>query len=130
MVAPNPIYWPFPVLPPEQQTEQHQKEVRFLEDAHRAGFRPCKFADGEYRIESGDGRTAWVIARGRSRGGAGTRWEVWLNDGTERISSFCADGFDAATEAVSRWARGDDVASESLASEQATRRGALASLTG
>jgi hypothetical protein len=102
-MTPTPIYWPFPVLPPEQRTEQHQKEVRFLEDAHRAGFRPCKFADGEYRIESGDGRTAWVIARGRLRGGVGTRWEVWLNDGIERITSNWADGFDSATTPALDW---------------------------
>jgi hypothetical protein len=106
MTAPAPVFWPFPVLPPEQQTTQHRREVEFLEAAYRDGFRPCKFADGEYRIESPDGRSAWVISRGRLRGGAATRWEVWLNDVMERVSTTWVDGFEAAAEVAQRWVRG------------------------
>lgn len=108
MTAPAPVYWPFAVLPPEQQTAQHRREIAFLEEAHRDGLRPCKFADGEYRIESRGGRSAWVIYRGRTRGGVATRWEVWLNEGDARVASFTADGLDAATAAVLGWARGAD----------------------
>jgi len=110
MTAPNPTYWPFPVLPPEQQSAQHRSEVGFLEEAFRAGFRPCKFMDGEYRIESTDGRSAWVIYRGRLRGGAATRWEVWLNECGERVASFMSDGFEAATGVALQWARGESAA--------------------
>lgn len=105
MTAPAPVYWPFPVLPAEQQSAQHRREIEFLEVTYRDGLRPCKFADGEYRIESTGGRTAWVIYRGRLRGGSGTRWEVWLNDGNERTSTSWADGFDSATATALRWVR-------------------------
>jgi hypothetical protein len=103
MSAPAPVYWPFPVLPHERQTPQHRAEVAFLEQAHRAGLRPCKFADGEYRIGSDGGRAAWVIARGRK--GAVRRWEVWLNDGGERVSSQTVEGFDPAAAVALGWVR-------------------------
>jgi hypothetical protein len=95
------VYWPFPVLPPEQLTLQHRQEIEFLEAAYRAGLRPCKFEDGEYRIGSDEGRSAWVIARGRR--GVLRRWEVWLNDGGERVSSQTVEGFDAAAAVAMGW---------------------------
>jgi hypothetical protein len=104
MSTQTPVYWPFAVLPPEQQTAQHRQEIAFLEEAYRDGLRPCKFTDGEYRIESANGRSAWVIARGRR--GVVRRWELWLNDGQERVSTTWVDGFEAAAAIVLKWTDG------------------------
>jgi hypothetical protein len=104
MTTPQPVYWPFPVIPVEQQTSHHRLEVDFLEAAYRDGYRPCKFADGEYRLESGT-RTAWLIFRGRLRGGQGSRWEVWLNDGGDRVTNTWADGFEPAAAKAFEWVR-------------------------
>ncbi len=94
MIEPNARYWPFPVLPPEQRTAQHWKEVRFLDEALQSGFRPCKFADAEYRVESENNRSGWILYRGRLGGSSQTRWEIWLNDLSERVLSVWVDEFD------------------------------------
>jgi hypothetical protein len=109
MSVQNAEYWPFPVVPAEHRTPQHHAEIAFLDDALREGFQPCKFMDGEYRIEGRNGRSAWVNYRGHARGRTATRWEIWLNAGNERVAAFWTNEFDRATTAALQWVRGGHV---------------------
>jgi hypothetical protein len=100
-------YWPFAVLPLEQQTEEHQREIRFFEKAYQEGFKPCQSSFGYFKATSADGREGWIIQRGPSRGQR--RWEVWLFAAETKKSSFWVDQFDSAAEAVLDWLRGHEV---------------------
>ncbi len=107
----GPNYWPFPVLvSPDKMTEQHRKEIRFLETAYQAGFRPCMYlkGGGEYQARIEQGRDGWIISRGRYRNGVPTRWEVWLNDPSGRIAAYWVDDFDTAAAGVLPWLEGGD----------------------
>ncbi len=100
----NKKYWPFEVLPSEEQTAQHKSEIRFLEKANREGYEV--YADGsDYGAEAANGRAALLIFRGRKG-----CWEVVLSVHNEKIASALFDDFTCASEAVLRWLRGDDAA--------------------
>lgn len=104
----NPVFWPFEVLPREQLTHQHLKEIGFLEDAHAQGYRPCKFVDGEYRAESPDGRTGWIICRGGYTKAGPTRWEIWLNSPNSLRAACWVNDFECAAAMVLGWLQGED----------------------
>ena len=97
------IYWPFEVRPAEARTDQEAREVRFLEQAHREGFRPYRSFVSDYGASSADGRVGYLLVRGRSR------WEAWLGDKSGKIGSLLLDNFDSAAQSVLQWLRGDDV---------------------
>ena len=46
MISDENRYWPFDILPPERRSEQHDREIRFLETADREGYRPYLFGAG------------------------------------------------------------------------------------
>jgi hypothetical protein len=100
------IYWPFKVLPPEKLTEQHQREIRFLEAAFSTGYKPYQDAHGNLGACSHD-REAWIIVRGRRR------WQIflWISEETlHEVLRAHLDDFECAAEAVLHWLRGDDPA--------------------
>lgn len=92
-------YWPFDVLPREQQTEQHRREIRFLETAYRAGYRPYIFGSQQDFGATTEERTAEIIYRGCR----GKHWEVCLSP--FGLSAHL-DDFDYAAQAVLCWLRG------------------------
>jgi hypothetical protein len=94
-------YWPFDVLPPERQTEQHLREIRFLETAYQAGYKP--YMDGFQNFGANAGKRGGIILY---RGCRGKHWEVLLGTAEETILSAHLDDFDYAAEAVLRWLRG------------------------
>jgi hypothetical protein len=96
-------YWPFDVLPPAQQTEQHRQEIQFLEAAYRRGYKPYTFASGNFGATCGE-RGGVIVFRGRKR------WEAIL--GTPEGTSLSAylDDFCYAAEAVLQWLSGVDAA--------------------
>jgi hypothetical protein len=94
-------YWPFDVLPPERQTEQHREEIRFLETAYQAGYKP--YMDGFQNFGATAGERGGVILY---RGCRGKHWEVLLGTTEETILSAHLDDFGCAAEAVLRWLRG------------------------
>jgi len=52
-------FWPFEVLPPEQRTPVHQRQIAFLEEAYSDGFRP--FTDGmNFGATAPSGRGGWL----------------------------------------------------------------------
>jgi hypothetical protein len=96
-------YWPFKVLPLEEQSDQHKEEIRFLEDAYQLGYRPYMFWAGNYSASVENGRLGDIIVRGRSR------WEVMLGGQSNEGGSAFVDEFSSAAKAVLRWLQGDDV---------------------
>jgi hypothetical protein len=109
MPTDGPHYWPFPVLPANMLTEEHRKEIRFLEAAYQAGFHPCKFYEREYQAHIEQGRYGWIIYRGRIHQGGPCRWEVWLDEQPGRVAAYWVDDFDTAASGVLQWLRGGDV---------------------
>ncbi len=101
--------WPFPAIPPDQQTDEHRKEIRFFEDAYREGFKPFEDYAG-YGASSLDGRIANLVRRGRTRDRA-SRWEIFLSapEPDEGLSCLFLT-FEVATEALFRWLRGEPAA--------------------
>jgi hypothetical protein len=100
----NKKYWPFDILPPEEQTAQHKSAIRFLQKAKQEGYEV--YADGsDYGAEAASGRAALLIFRGR-----GGCWETVLSFHDQKIASSIFDDFTCASEAVLRWLRGDDAA--------------------
>jgi len=115
MTESRPVYWPFPVIPLDQQNPWHQQQIRFLETAFTNGFHPCKhYMDGEYYLVGGEGRSAWALYRGRVGNTLVSRWEIWLNGPDGRTATLWVDELDAASEAMTLWLRGGEVG-ESLA---------------
>jgi hypothetical protein len=94
-------YWPFDVLPPERQTEQHRREIRLLEAAYQAGYKPYMFGSQNFGATAG-GRAGEIIYRGCR----GKHWEVCLVNAKELIVSAHVDDFDCAAETLLRWLRG------------------------
>src|SRR3954464_14071704 len=72
-------YWPFPVLPPGQQTPPHKQQVCFVEAAYNEGFRPLVLGSDNYQATAAD-RGGTILARTRQF------WEVSV--GTPDGSSF------------------------------------------
>lgn len=98
-------YWPFEVLGPDALTEEHRKEIRFLETAFAEGFRPCACGP-DFRASSDQGREAWIIWRGRRRQGASTQWEVRLFSEDQSFHCFWLEDFSSIADAVLKWLRG------------------------
>jgi hypothetical protein len=95
-------YWPFDVLPPEQQTELHKSQIRFLRIAYDKGF--CPYDDGlEWGATGCGGITGLILQRGSSRLWWG---EIIWCEADERSGSDYVDNFDCAADAVLRWLRG------------------------
>ncbi len=103
---PAPPYWPFPVIPPEQQTAEHRVEIDFLQEAYTAGYAP---RGNGLEISAGDpnGRFAELFYRGRERGKR--RWEVLLFDAHRRALHCWANDFAAVGAAALAWLGGDAV---------------------
>jgi hypothetical protein len=91
-------YWPFDVLPPERRSEQHCREVDFLETAYDAGYQPYLFHSQNFGATAGE-RTGEIIYRGFR----GKHWEVCLSP-----VGFSAhlDHFVYAAAAVLHWLQG------------------------
>jgi hypothetical protein len=123
MAFDSPEYWPFEVIPPEERTESHWQQVRFLEEAFASGFKPFKYMDGEYVAEAENGRSGWICYRGHHRGPTTTRWEVALSDGKTRAHAFWTEGFAPAAAAVLAWLRGGTAADVLAAVEGHVIRG-------
>lgn len=96
-------YWPFDVLPPAQQTEQHRREIQFLETAYRQGYKPYRFGSENFGANCGE-RGGLIFIRGRKR------WEAILGTAEETSLSAYLDEFSHAAEAVLLWLRGVDAA--------------------
>lgn len=94
-------YWPFEVLPSDQQTEQHRREIHFLEAAADLGYRPYTFGASNFGATNQE-RDGILFVRGRRR------WEVVLGGGERRMLSAYFDDFAAASEAILLWLRGLD----------------------
>lgn len=124
MPTEEPLYWPYPVLPVEQQTEEHRRRIRFLDAALDAGFRPCVYPPEVYFVRSDEPREGWLVWRGRTRQGA-TRWEVWLDETAGRAAAFWADDFDTAAASVLAWLRGGDVVAVVKAAQPHIIRGPM-----
>ena len=96
-------YWPFEVLPPEKRTEQHERELRFLETAHRGGFKAYMSGAGDFGATA-DERSSLIVVRGRNR------WEVVFGTLDAKVASAFVDDFECAAEAVLDWLRGGEAA--------------------
>jgi hypothetical protein len=96
-------YWPFDVVPPEQQTEQHRREIQFLETAHGRGYKPYMFGSENFGASCGE-RGGVIFFRGRKR------WEAILGTADETLLAADVDDFSQAAEAVFLWLRGVDAA--------------------
>jgi len=94
-------WWPFPVISPDRQTEQHKAEIRFLEMATAQGFRPYTFGAEHFGAVADNGREGLVLYRGRSR------WEVVLiGPVNQPANSLCQD-FESAGNVLLNWLRGE-----------------------
>jgi hypothetical protein len=91
-------YWPFDVLPPERWSEQHRREIGFLDTAYQGGYKPYMFGSQNFGAVAGE-RLGEIIYRGCR----GKHWEVCLSP--YGLSAHL-DDFDFAAEAVLRWLRG------------------------
>ncbi len=96
-------YWPFDVLPPAQQTEQHRREIQFLEAAYRQGYNPYTFGSENFGATCRE-RGGVIVFRGRKR------WEAILGTAEQTSLSAYIDEFSHAAEAVLLWLRGVDAA--------------------
>jgi hypothetical protein len=98
-------YWPFSVLPLDEQTEQHKKEIWLLNTATHLGFRAYVFGSN-FGVEDTSGRIGEIIHRGGNR-----RWEILLSASETLAGKKMVDDFDAAARAVLRWLKGEDATS-------------------
>lgn len=76
-MAPEFDTWPFPVLKPEAEWDEFDRDYfAFMRAAYAEGFRPRQERQGS-AIEAGElaGRSAFLMFRGRRNG-----WEPWLGD--------------------------------------------------
>src|SRR5262249_31909256 len=96
-------FWPFDVLPPDQQTDQHKREIAFLEAAHREGFRPWMNRVGDFGATAGE-RGGLIVVRGRK-----CREVILGTSQAKRFSAFVTD-FDSAAKALLSWLRGAEPA--------------------
>ncbi len=96
-------YWPFDVLPPAQQTEQHRREIQFLETAYQRGYKPYMFGSENFGATCGE-RGGVILFRGRKR------WEGNLGTAEETSLSAYLDEFSHAAKAVLLWLGGVDAA--------------------
>jgi hypothetical protein len=93
------VYWPFDVLPIEEQTMQHRREIQFLETAYRDGYRPYTFGSENFGATCGD-RGGVIYFRGQKR------WEAIVGTAERTTLSAYLDDFSHAAEAVLLWLRG------------------------
>jgi len=92
-------YWPFDVLPFNEQSKQHQDEIAFLKAAYQEGFSPYICDAGDLGASYGN-RGALILVRGRSR------WEIVLWDLNRKIPSSFQTDFPRAGNTVLEWLRG------------------------
>jgi hypothetical protein len=92
-------FWPFPVLPRDQQTANHREQLDFLETAFAKGFAPFMFGSENFGASTIH-RKGFVLRRGKQHK------EVWLDEGTERIIAAHVDGFSCAIKAILDWLEG------------------------
>lgn len=105
MLTDERTYWPFPVLSENERTEQHCREIDYLERAYDRGFRPYAFGIGNYSATTNaGGRSGEIFVRGRNR------WEVAVGAGGALAASAYVDDFATAAEAVLSWLGGGDIA--------------------
>jgi hypothetical protein len=95
-------YWPFEVLPTDQQTDHHRHVVAYLKQALAEGFNSYEFDWTSYGASASNGRSGDLIKRGFDR------YEVILKLADEVIASFYVDGFVNASEATLEWLRGQE----------------------
>lgn len=107
-------YWPFSVLPVDEQTDLHKQEVHLLEEAYLAGYRPYVFGGENFGL--GDEQARWIefIWRGRAIGEP--CWEPLLYDGGQHYpngllvggseSECVLLGIEFLWEVASRWLKG------------------------
>jgi hypothetical protein len=76
------IAWPFPVLKPESEWDEFDRDlIDFLCAAYAEGYRP-RLNRSVTATEAGEptGRSVFLVFRGRRNG-----WEPWLGDGDRSI---------------------------------------------
>jgi hypothetical protein len=95
--------WPFEVLEPDHRTELQERELKFLQTAHREGFQPYTFGAGDFGAGTRV-RTGLILVRGRKH------WEVVLGTSATKIASAFVDDFDSAAQGALQWLRGAEVA--------------------
>lgn len=96
-------YWPFEVLPPQERTEHHQQEIRFLETAQQEAFTPYMCGAGDFGAAANE-RSGLIVVRGPRR------WEVVLGTLDAKVASAFVDDFECAAGAVLGWLRGAQTA--------------------
>lgn len=74
-------YWPFSVLPAEEQTDLHKQEIHLLAEAHLAGYRPYVFGGENFGM--GDEQARWIEFVWRGRAIGEPCWEPWLMEGSQ-----------------------------------------------
>jgi hypothetical protein len=77
-MLPEFLAWPFPVLKPEAEWDESDRDcLAFMRAAYAEGYRPRQEKQGS-AIEAGDaaGRSVFLVFRGRRNG-----WEPWLEEG-------------------------------------------------
>ena len=95
-------FWPFPVVPPEQQTGRDKSVIHFLETAYNEGFKPHHLGGGDYGASSKD-REALILVRGKNK------WEVRIGTAQETGLSAHLKDFECAATAALAWLRGADI---------------------
>jgi hypothetical protein len=77
-MGPEFVAWPFPVLKPEAEWDEFDRDyLAFMGTAYAEGYRPRQERQGS-AIETGDptGRSVFLVFRGRRN-----EWEPWLDEG-------------------------------------------------
>ncbi len=97
--------WPFPVLPDDQLTELHKRQLDFLETAHREGYIAYMFLSSSFGAEAKCGRRGEIVHRGLNR-----RWEICLypknpDDTDSEVQPKVTGDFTEAADEVLRWLR-------------------------
>lgn len=99
----NVQFWPFDVLPPNQQSDHHRQEIAFLEQAFQDGFQPYVFDRSNYGGTANE-RKIEIIHRGADR-----YWELFFTMADNTVGTFYIEGFAAAGTAALEWLRGEDL---------------------
>jgi hypothetical protein len=80
-VAEEYVAWPFPVLKPEAEWDEFDRDfLDFMRAAYAEGLRPRHQHCSAVEANSPAGRSAFLVFRGRRNG-----WEPWLGDGDRSV---------------------------------------------
>lgn len=95
-------YWPFDVGDRQRHSEQERREVSFLENAYRLGYRPFEMGLGmqSYGATGRSGRSGAILYRGRAG------WEVGVCDSDQGVVNAFVNDFECAAQAVLDWLGG------------------------